>query len=644
MVKIGMPYLVHKEDKWTRLCADVSMEDRTVTLWFGVAQEQEGYLTQGRCDPFVMALLPFALRGGHDMVCEGAMSERLHYQLEHYLIPILAAELPGCSNLSVSAALKREPVENLGGVGVALLGDEEEPRVLLARAADSQYPPTHLASFRWGEQAGFDAHGLAQETGLEYICLDSNLSRELPEDFASVRTFRSLAGAMALQGVFSVYWHFPGFCAAGFAFDPNHSAAYDLLSVHCAQTETLTVFQAADREACADGKAAEPRRTIAIGKPYVRKENDRAFLCAPVTMQRQTREAWFSVEPEYAPYLTHERSDAFVVGFLTTALRLGADIQCDAPITKQLYNRLTTALIPALANNMKVFRPIAIHAPVTTAVLESAGAVGTGWTGGVDCTFTLMTHMENEHPHYRLTHLVVANNGAIESADAFEMLNYMTQRAREGAAKEYGLSVVGVDSNLHLLQNETYLSTAAYRLPAVALALQKLFRVFLNSAGPAFSYFRLDQEDTSHYELLPLSCFETDSTEFYSAGCKFNRVEKLSALSEFPLAQKGLHPCRLARGSNCSRCHKCTRSMFALYAMEKLENFHQVFDLEWFYGHKDEILEEILLAPEQSLHSKILLDMQKRRIAIPAEVKRKVRIRRAALAARKKWKAKEERE
>ena len=48
------------------------------------------YLCIGRADPFVMALLPAAMRGGHEIVCEDAMSERLHHQLCGHVIPALA--------------------------------------------------------------------------------------------------------------------------------------------------------------------------------------------------------------------------------------------------------------------------------------------------------------------------------------------------------------------------------------------------------------------------------------------------------------------------------------------------------------------------------------------------------------------------
>lgn len=660
MLHIGTPYIQQNKEQ-SRLCADISMNGRGATLWFGVVPEQGKYLCVERSDAFVMALLPAAMRNGWDVCCEGPMSERLHYQLEEYLIPILSSEMEPYQPVALRAPLADGRVTNKHGVGTAFSADENARYCVMTHGADSTYPLTHLAVFRTDESdvcafsdACHQAQAVAQKMGWEPVFLDTNLHEVLSEPVAAVASFRILACAMALQGLFSVYLHTSGLDSAHFSFDAQHSAAYDLLTVHCAQTESLTVFRSGcevtwDKKSEKLLRKGEPeaihavKRTITIGAPYIREETDRVFLCAQIAAQQNTAEAWFSVEREYAPYLTDDRADAFLLGLLTTAMRVGADIVCEAPVSRKLLYSISNCLIPALSANVKVYHPITIRAQATDAVLENAGAVGTGWTGGVDCTYTLMSHIQNHHPSRRLTHLLVANNGAIESEDAFGMLECMVESARSGAVGEYGLPVVGVDCNLQVLAKQHYLMVAAFRLPAVALALQKLFGVFLNSAGPAFSYFTLETyEDSSHYELLPLSCYETDVTAFYSAGCKFNRVQKLEALSEFPLAQKNLHPCYKGPGSNCNRCFKCTHSMFALYAMGTLENFRQVFDVDWFYEHKDEILEEILLEPEQSLNSKILLEIKRRGTSIPAEVARKARLRRAALNARRNLNVKEE--
>ncbi len=373
---------------------------------------------------------------------------------------------------------------------------------------------------------------------------------------------------------------------------------------------------------------------LRIGAPFMRRTETQVFLCAQITLQGQAREAWFSVEPEFAEYLTDDRADAFVVGFLTTAMRLGADMYCDAPVTRRLKYQLEQYLIPTMTSNMDIYHPISIQACVTDAPLACKGAVGTGWTGGVDSMYTLMTHLRSEK---KLTHLLIANVGTLESDHNTELLQYMAQKARNGIAQELDLAVVAVDSNIQLLQNEHYLSVAAFRLPAAVLALQKLFGAFLHSGAYEFSRFAFVAENSAYYELLPLSCFETDCTVFYSTGSHVSRIQKLKELSEFAPAKAYLHPCIYVKRSNCGKCGKCVRTMGALYALGTLDEFGQVFDLDDFEQHKDEHLASILAKKESQHYGEVLAVMKQRSMELSPNVQQRARILRAAAqVARKK--------
>lgn len=382
---------------------------------------------------------------------------------------------------------------------------------------------------------------------------------------------------------------------------------------------------------------------LKIGTPRIRREQDRVFLCADVTIEGTTAEAWFSVEPQYGQYLTEDRVDAFVLGFLTTAMRTGADIVCEAPMTRRLKYQLQHYLIPTMADNMEIYHPITLHGAVTDQPLPCENAVGTGWTGGVDSMYTLTKHIALDNPTHRLTHLVIANNGALESDHNTELLAFMVDKARRGIARELGLSVIGIDSNLQLLQQEAYLAVAAFRLPAVVLAVQKLFGVFLNSGAYEFPRFSFVQENSAYYELLPLDCFETDCTTFYSACGAVPRIQKLKELSEVPLAHKYLHPCIYISRDNCGKCGKCVRTITALYALGTLDRFRESFDVDMFYRDKDEYLVNVLSNKESQHYGEVVYTLEQRGIEIPDEVRRRARIRRAAtIVAQRKLKPKEE--
>lgn len=252
MLQIGKIYL-QRTGGQARLCADVSLNGRGTALWFGVDERNADYLCAQRSDAFVMALLPAAMRGGYAITCETPMSERLHYQLETYLIPTLASAGRLYHTVSIQVPLISVRIANRHGVGTGFSGGVDSLYSIMKHGVDSVYPVTHLALFNVGafEGPGFrdnfrkscrNARRFAEEMGLELVELDSNISQVLPERFLDVYSFRNLAGAMVLQGLFSRYLLSSGHDAANFSIDLRNSATYDLLTVHCAQTETLAVY------------------------------------------------------------------------------------------------------------------------------------------------------------------------------------------------------------------------------------------------------------------------------------------------------------------------------------------------------------------------------------------------------------------
>lgn len=375
---------------------------------------------------------------------------------------------------------------------------------------------------------------------------------------------------------------------------------------------------------------SEERQYIHIGKPYIEKMGSGVRMCAPIKFPTQEEIAWFSVDEQYGGDLTSDRSDAFVVAILTTAMRDDMDIVCEAPMTRRLLYQLDHYLIPMMAGNMEEYHLIQIHAKNSDTVLNCADAVGTGWTGGVDSMYTLMKALHTDGKKHRLTHLLIANNGALEEENNTEALHQLVVKAETGIAEELGLAVIGVDTNLQELMPEKFLAVASFRHASVVLALQKLFGVFLCSAAYEFSKFSFDADNGFYYEFVSFECFETDSTVFYSAYGAFSRAQKLQELADFPLAQKYLHPCIDPLGKNCGRCGKCVRTEAALYGLGLLEKFSEVFDVEEFERNKDWYFANVLAKKESQHYGEALVLLRKRGIELSAKAKRMARIMRAA--------------
>ena len=370
------------------------------------------------------------------------------------------------------------------------------------------------------------------------------------------------------------------------------------------------------------------KQPITVKTPYLEKTAGGTKLCAQVNLQSKEQVLWFAVDEKYSEYLTDDRADAWVVALLTTAMREGRDIVCEAPVTRRLLYQLNHYLIPMMAGNMDVYHPIAVHALPIDQKLPCAGAVGTGWTGGVDSMFTYMQSAQKAERG--LTHLLITSNGALEEPDNSSVLKCLVEKAETGFAAEAGLDVIGVDTNLQDLLIEPFLSVASFRHGAVVLALQKLFHVFLCSSAYEFSRFAFDEDNSFYYDLAALSSFETDTTVFYSAGGAYSRAQKLHALSDFPPAHKYLHPCIQVMGENCGRCGKCVRTEAALYGLGTLERFSTVFDLEEFERNKDWYIAQVLANQRSQHYGEALVLLSQRGIEPSKDAQRMARTIRAA--------------
>lgn len=252
MLHIGKSY-IRSIDGMTRLCADLVLNGHINTLWFAVAESQKAYLSVGRADPFVMALLPMAMHGNKEIVCEDPMSERLHWQLCTDLMPALASVGTWYHRISIFAPLTPMSGPCGKGVGTGFSGGVDSLYSILRHGPDSECPLTHLAVFNSGVFEGESYHknflaacraaGLfAKEIGLETIFVDTNFNEMLPERFLDVYSFRNLACALAVSPLFSVYLLSSGHDMANFNFDLHNAASYDALTVYCASTENTTFY------------------------------------------------------------------------------------------------------------------------------------------------------------------------------------------------------------------------------------------------------------------------------------------------------------------------------------------------------------------------------------------------------------------
>ena len=354
---------------------------------------------------------------------------------------------------------------------------------------------------------------------------------------------------------------------------------------------------------------------LRIAKPRVETVGDRTRLVASILSPEygEARDLWLEVDGQYGEYLCHERSDAFLVGMLRYAMRFGYDISCEAPVSEELLYNLRTYLIPALSKASDAIYAVKIDATIVMEPLPNKGAVGAGMSCGIDSLHVLCHHTSSEYPSMNLTHLVLNNVGAYrEGTDQFK---WQLEHARQ-FADEYGFKLIGIDSNyidVFPANHKGLRWTHTYANAFCALALQKLWGTFYyGSSGYDFTGFtveKVEKGDSALYDLLSLNVFSTRWLRFYSEGAAKTRFEKTRDVANYPPARKYLHVCTHDDGPCCNTCEKCCRTIMTLDALGRLDDFRDIFDVDyyrrnrkwylnwmyynWYFFGKESLLEEV---------------------------------------------------
>lgn len=322
---------------------------------------------------------------------------------------------------------------------------------------------------------------------------------------------------------------------------------------------------------------------ITIGKPYITETANHTKLNSVISIDGEKHEIWYETEKDYGKYLCYEKADAFLVGILPLAMAFGHDIYVEnCPISEKLYWQLTNMEIPALAKFSNYYKHISLKCSLSNEAFESY-AVGTGFSAGVDSFYTLLKNINKETTAFNITHLTFFNVGACGSYGGQKAEERYIKRIAlfEKDVKDFGLSFVKVNSNISDFIMMSYNFTHSFRSCSAVLALQKLFCKYYYSADYSLNEFSFDPYDSSFYDLMNTTCFSTESIDFCTTGAVENRIEKLQYISQHPQTYKILNVCN-THDENCRTCEKCIRTMAGLYSINKLDNYREVFDIDYF--------------------------------------------------------------
>lgn len=287
---------------------------------------------------------------------------------------------------------------------------------------------------------------------------------------------------------------------------------------------------------------------------------------------------------DYKDKFCTERADAFLVAILPHLMAHSkrekpTQVYTELPISEKLYYNLTEIYLPALVNFTDIYNPIELHTEISDEEIENEGAVGTGISGGVDSFYTLVTHVGHKCKDYALTHGVYINFNAANNFKG----DIFTRNDPEIICKKYGIKYMYLESNFLSLYGKVTDVTNIFMVTSVALAMQKLFKVYLISGAYDFSHFAWDAHNASNFDIVSVNCLGTENLDFVLTGCDRKRVDKVKRIADDPIVKKHLFICSTpVHDKNCSRCAKCTQTMLEYYVNGDREKAKYLFNWKYF--------------------------------------------------------------
>jgi hypothetical protein len=378
-------------------------------------------------------------------------------------------------------------------------------------------------------------------------------------------------------------------------------------------------------------------KMITIGKPYITKDEKRAYLRAeiripPDTARRYVQRTselvncawltgvdyppakwnepdsnlWFSVPVEYAQYLCQERSNAFVIALLWYAMVAQSDICFEAPMSQRLYDGLTQKLIPAVMKGTQ----ISLKGPVTSDAISGEAGVVSGMSCGVDSLYTLHCYGSEGTPaNVKLTHLmyceldyllprVVPPYDIDEIFYSEEQIRSKIVKNASTIAERHRIPFLHIRSNLERdYYRGGYIYTGMYRYLACTLALERLFSVYIISSSGSGD--RVEEislfSPTQNYENLICASCGTEKLH-YMISDHVTRVDKLKAIADDPDFRDFASVCFNLdeNASNCGECYGCMKTMIPLDMLGKLSQFEKTFDTTKYYANRRGIFKNLI--------------------------------------------------
>lgn len=302
---------------------------------------------------------------------------------------------------------------------------------------------------------------------------------------------------------------------------------------------------------------------------------------------------YFEIRKDYGAMFSTDTYDAFFLIGLYLAMYHKTPLKIRGNVSKKLYKNAKWYIQKILCDFSDLLAPVDIIVDGFAPTKANGRLIGSGISCGVDSLSTIYDRFVKENDRdYRINSLFIFNCGTHGDYGAPMtpvVFNSRINRA-VAVADELRLPLVVIDTNLHLFRHEDDKPTVMFlSMYSCVLSLQNSIKRYYIPSGCSYQGIK-DFGDKEHHNDLATACdsyliplIQTERVELIVDGCQKRRVDKIAAMTDWPIAQKYLNVCLVQKGAdttNCGKCSKCLRTMLALEILGKLDDFAQVFNVE----------------------------------------------------------------
>lgn len=234
------------------------------TLWYEFDAKWEEYLVIEQSDAFVVGLLLLALKNDEDIYIEGTISNKLLYQLNNYLIPMLSHVFSDFNCITVKSKEVTEinfaefpKFKSLRGAATGVsCGVDSFSTIKKHYDQKGEIKLKYLTFFNAGSHGDYGGENsrnlfkkrlkrvsvFTNELHVDLISVDSNISELLKMKFIHTDSLRNLSCVLSIQKLFTNYYYSSAMRFERINFNANGMHNYDILINNYLNTESISFY------------------------------------------------------------------------------------------------------------------------------------------------------------------------------------------------------------------------------------------------------------------------------------------------------------------------------------------------------------------------------------------------------------------